>query len=126
MRTLCLFPLLLLLGGCPLAECDDSQVLANGGCFVVEPDAAPGPDAGDGDGGADAGDVQRLGLSCTATGQECGGDADFCAVEPGKTDGFCTRTGCKTQPTLCPDGWICLDLSIFDPTLPSLCTPAST
>jgi hypothetical protein len=37
--------------------------------------------------------------------------------------GFCTRTGCDTDPSVCPSGHACVDLSGFGPGLPSICVP---
>ncbi len=121
MRLLLLIPIVFI-AACFANECDENQVYENGGCQVVPPDAGVTPDATDTDGG----DVLRLGTSCTATGNECGGDADYCAIEPGKPAGICTRTGCKEDPSVCPEGWDCTDLSVFLPSLPSICVPGAT
>jgi hypothetical protein len=69
------------------------------------PDAGPstctGPAAGFGD-------------PCTADDQcRCG--KDLCAVIPGETCGFCTRSGCMADPSICPAGWKCFDASAFQP-----------
>ncbi|GEM_PF-5524897 len=68
-------------------------------------------------------DREVLGAPCTdgTTHSDCGCDATYCAVPPGATAGMCTRTGCTDDPSLCPEGYGCLDLSTFQPGLPSLC-----
>lgn len=70
-------------------------------------------------------DQEVLGAPCTdgTTHSDCGCDATYCAVQPGTTEGMCTRTGCTEDPSLCPEGYGCLDLSAFQPGLPSLCQP---
>jgi hypothetical protein len=50
------------------------------------------------------------------------GPANYCAAMPGQTKGYCTAQGCKADPSVCPSGWSCFDLSAFSPTLPSICT----
>ncbi|HOU92050.1 MAG TPA: hypothetical protein PLU22_13455 [Polyangiaceae bacterium] len=70
-------------------------------------------------------DQEVLGAPCAdgTTHSDCGCDATYCAVQPGATEGMCTRTGCVEDPSLCPEGYSCLDLSAFQPGLPSLCQP---
>jgi hypothetical protein len=36
--------------------------------------------------------------------------------------GYCTKAGCKTDPSVCRSGWSCFDLSLFSPDLPAICT----
>lgn len=68
---------------------------------------------------ADA-DVTSLGDACKSD-LDCKGLADFCALQPGAT-GYCTITGCDpTKAGSCPAGFYCLDLTIFDPKLPTIC-----
>ena len=55
---------------------------------------------------------------------DCTCDADFCAAAPGQT-GFCTRTGCDEDPSVCPDGYSCMDLSGFGAGLPHICVLGS-
>jgi hypothetical protein len=67
--------------------------------------------------------------SCNdAFGTDCSADADcsceaasYCAIMPGQSRGYCTATGCKTNPSVCPAGWSCFDLSAFSAGLPALC-----
>jgi hypothetical protein len=70
------------------------------------------------------GDASGFGASCSdgATNGECSCAANYCALMPGQTAGYCTITGCKQNPGLCPKGWSCFDLSAFSPSLPSICT----
>ena len=60
---------------------------------------------------------ELLGAPCAdgTTHSDCGCDATYCAVQPGATEGMCTRTGCVEDPSLCPEGYSCLDLSAFQP-----------
>ncbi len=92
-----------------------------------EPDSDGGVSGGDGDGDASGGvctlpggDEQGFGVPCTSDAQ-CTCYASFCSMQPGAKSGICTVKGCKTNPSLCPDGWSCLDLSIFGAGLPSVC-----
>jgi len=112
------------------------------GC-VAKPVDAGFPDAGFQDAGdagadADAGDEADSGEPdtgvcadpgygdvCTATGPgpECPCEANFCALQPGSSAGFCTRTHCLPPDPECPDGYTCMDLSALAPELGSLCVP---
>jgi hypothetical protein len=51
----------------------------------------------------------------------CSAPTDYCAVMPGQPAGYCTKKGCSDDPTVCPGGWSCFDLSRFDPGAPSIC-----
>jgi hypothetical protein len=53
---------------------------------------------------------------------DCTCEADYCALMPGQTEGFCTVTGCVDDPDACPAGWECFDLSAFVPGL-NFCNP---
>jgi hypothetical protein len=55
------------------------------------------------------------------THRDCGCGADYCAIQPGQSSGYCTATGCTQDPTVCPANWGCFDLSGFDPSAPSIC-----
>lgn len=122
-----------LLAGCDVSrKCDPGEVFRDGYCFRSAGDAAaaavdgPATDAARTDGGEDGGAcgsdaaVPGLGAAC-ARSEDCTCTASYCAVMPGATTGFCTLTGCKDMPALCPAGYSCFDLSVFDPTLPSFC-----
>jgi hypothetical protein len=72
---------------------------------------------GDADGGGDAGDAgdtesaSNLGAPCTADGDECAGrEYDYCALQPGATDGYCTMQNCAQDPDDCPAPYRCCDL----------------
>jgi hypothetical protein len=70
---------------------------------------------------ADTGAITGLGDPCK-TNTECKATADYCAVQPPATTGYCTITGCDPKvPASCPSGYYCFDLSIFDPKLPKMC-----
>ncbi|MDB4973936.1 MAG: hypothetical protein JWN48_2277 [Myxococcaceae bacterium] len=67
------------------------------------------------------GDAEGWGAPCTES-SECTCAAAYCALQPGKTVGYCSKTGCKTAPDLCPVDWTCFDISQFAPGQPSVCT----
>lgn len=99
---------------------------------VVPPKPPTDPDAGTPDGDADGGDgtpttcslpggdAQGFGVTCT-TDAQCTCEANYCSLQPGAKSGICTLTGCKANASICPSGWSCLDLSIFQAGLPSVC-----
>lgn len=123
----CLFATVGLLAACADdAECDDGQVLEENRC-VEENSGSAGSagtsTAGTGSGAGGAG-ADMFGATCTddETHAECGGNATYCAIQPGQSEGYCTATGCVEDPSVCPDGWGCLNLAAFDPSLPSVCT----
>jgi hypothetical protein len=107
-------------------SCDPGQVMQFNVCFpgLVDgglPDvggAAPAtcrppviPDGGD-DMCTDK--TSGFGEPCSADSQcRCG--KDLCAIIPGETCGFCTRSGCLADPSICPGGWMCYDASAFQP-----------
>lgn len=129
------------------AECSEGQTLTDGACVPsgaagTGASSATGGSAGMGGSGGIAGSAGIAGSSGSSSGgsagactdfdfgqacsdsqthSDCGCAADYCAVQPGHTSGFCTATGCKEDPSVCKAGWTCLDLSAFDPTLPSIC-----
>jgi hypothetical protein len=41
---------------------------------------------------------------------------------PGQAQGVCTLDGCKADPSICPSGYSCFDLSVFGAELPAICT----
>ncbi|MFO0729042.1 MAG: hypothetical protein U1E65_35005 [Myxococcota bacterium] len=77
-------------------------------------------------GGADAGTSMSgdagssFGIACTDD-AGCGGATSYCAKQPGASEGYCTATGCTSAPAVCPTGWSCFDLSVFQPGAPSIC-----
>jgi hypothetical protein len=54
----------------------------------------------------------HFGDVCAGDG-DCAAPTDFCAKYSTDPTGYCTRTGCLTDASLCPDGWSCLDLSMY-------------
>jgi hypothetical protein len=111
--------LLLLAGppGCqPDVRCDEGQVYQRGACVVVDAGAPEETDAC-----TDAGHT-HYGDPCTEH-AACPCPTNWCAVMPGASTGVCTHTGCLDDPGLCPADWSCLDLSVFQPDLPSICVP---
>jgi hypothetical protein len=94
--------------------CDPDQTYSSskGVCFAVD---APPPTA-------DANPAfAHFGDTC-ATNPECALPTAFCVVLPGAASGYCTAIGCLADPTVCPIGWGCADLSVYGPDLPSICT----
>jgi hypothetical protein len=80
-----------------------------------EPEPEPTPDAG-----TQCAD-EGFGTPCEDD-SACTCAANYCALMPGQTAGYCTKTGCKEDASLCPSGSSCFDLSLFSPGLPSICT----
>lgn len=121
-----LVALTLAVSACGSSDCDPGQTYRDGLCYP-DPDAAEvagAADAGTSDAGAAdaaAAPFAHYGDVCAET-AECQAPSNYCAVQPGEDDGYCTHTGCVEDAAVCPDDWSCLDLSVFDPTLPSLCT----
>jgi hypothetical protein len=102
-------------------------------------EAAPPPvttrDAGVADAGGDAasgspaaggcvlagGDALGFGAPCRED-AECTCAADYCALMPGQSKGYCSKTGCDVTPSVCPTDYSCLDLSKFVAGQPAICT----
>jgi hypothetical protein len=105
------------LGACSLDQpCDRDQELRNGYCQPVDAGAPPA-DAADSEAGA------AFGQPCTPTGMECSAPANYCAVQPGQSAGFCTSFGCDLDPSICPNAWSCMDLTPFG-LAAHMCTPS--
>ena len=95
-----------------------------------EPVAEPQPiDAGapmsTPDGGASActlpgGDEAGFGAACKSS-ADCTCAASYCALQPGQSTGYCSKTGCSPDARECPSGWSCFDLSRFVPGQPAFC-----
>ena len=111
----------MLLSGCS-DECDPGWEIKNHECVRVAAADAGGDAAGDGGDAASQCTMSQLGVTCWQT-EECTCDTDLCAAQPGM-QGFCTRTGCLQDATVCPSGWTCMDLSSMDPSWPSICVQA--
>ena len=60
-----------------------------------------------------------FGAAC-ATNAECGGDTDYCAVQPGAA-GYCTASGCDADASICPTDWTCFNVGQFAPGEPWVC-----
>jgi hypothetical protein len=118
-------------------QCDPGWEIKNHECVrsaVADASAdagATGADAADDGTQEDAGDdgdaasqctASQLGVTCMQN-SECTCDTSFCAAQPGMV-GFCTRTGCLQDASVCPTGWSCMDLASFGEGLPSICIPA--
>lgn len=107
--------------GLPLANC-----LFTFGDELASPPTAIESDAGTtaapgGDAGTCALPDDGWGATCKTDG-DCPCGANYCALMPGQSSGYCTKTGCKADPSLCPSGWSCFDLSLFAADLPAICT----
>lgn len=69
------------------------------------------------------GDADGFGAPCDDTVQhtDCPCRANYCSKSPFDSQGYCSITGCKEDPSLCPAGYRCLDISQFAPGQPSVC-----
>lgn len=108
--------------GIPLANC----LFEFGAPIAPEPSTrdagATTSDAGAGGSCTLAGgDAQGFGAACSSN-ADCSCAASYCALQPGQSKGYCTKTGCSTDESLCPSGWSCFDLSRFAPGQPAICT----
>jgi len=106
------------------ATCDPDQRFTNGLCLPKASQAATPNDAGsDGDTPktctADAAATGQFGKTCAAH-ADCDCPAPVCAVQPGQKQGYCTQI-CPNDPSVCPAGFRCVDLSAVDPSYPSTC-----
>ena len=108
--------------------CDPGQVYQDGVCLGAQytSSGTSGAAGASGDastaGSAGAPSVGEFGTVCTDA-EGCAEPAPYCAIQLGQTEGFCTMTGCIEQPTVCPGGWDCVDLSVFREDLPAICYP---
>jgi hypothetical protein len=101
------------IGGCAEENlCDPDQTLSKGVCY--------GPDAATPTVDADP-MFAHFGDVCTES-PECALPTAFCLIVPGAPSGYCTAVGCLADPTVCPAGWGCVDLSMYGPGLPSVCS----
>lgn len=113
------------------ATCDPGYEVIDGSCVAVAP--PPPPPTGEGGAGGAPDDPSVCDETRPATGTfgatcmdgvnhtDCACPAPICAVQPGMTSGFCTQIHCDADPSLCPSGWSCFDLSAIDPSYPSTC-----
>jgi len=100
-------------------RCDPDQRYSYGLCYQIDAAVAPGPDSGSGSGSGDP--YAHFADVCAGDG-DCAAPTDFCAKYPSDPTGYCTRTGCLDDMTRCPSGWGCLDLTVYLPGLPAICT----
>lgn len=70
---------------------------------------------------ASGGDARGYGAPCKAQ-MDCSCEANYCALMPGQSEGYCTTTECTMASKACPSGWSCFDLSRFAPGQPAICT----
>lgn len=86
--------------------CDRDQRYSHGLCYDLPVDAAIDADP-------------HFGAPCTDS-TSCAAPTDFCLPPPGGI-AYCTRSGCLADPTMCPTGWTCVDLSVYQAGLPAVC-----
>jgi hypothetical protein len=102
--------------------CDPGQVIQDRLCI-----AGPKPDAEAPDVETVDGEIEDVvseapappgmfGKTCMTAGDsaECAAPAPYCAIAPNATVGYCTAIDCKTDPTICPLGWSCFDVTVIN------------
>jgi hypothetical protein len=120
--------------GCSVEPCPDGQRKDDTGFCVVEAGSEPGGEGGAagaepatggvvGEGGAGTCENPSAFEDPCMTSADCRCEVNYCALQPGASEGICTRTGCVEDPSVCPSNLICFDLSVFDSSLPSICVP---
>jgi hypothetical protein len=112
--------------GLPIANCKfmfGDAVMQPPAVVAAADGGASAPDGGGSAGSCSlaGGDADGFGASCQDA-TDCSCKADYCALMPGQRQGVCTVQGCKADPSICPSGYSCFDLSAFGPSLPSICT----
>ncbi len=113
--------------GCSGDRCGPDMELTDGGCV---PAALPAPSADKArepttdEPTADETDDpvgEGLGLVCLED-ADCPADFDLCMRSPFDAEGYCSSRDCVVRAKeACPAGYHCMDLSIFDPGLPTAC-----
>jgi hypothetical protein len=111
-------------GGCtPPHHCDPGQIDMGYACYSP-------PDAGASDSGGGMVDVippdsvmctdqyTGFGYACNAA-TDCPCGLDFCVIFGGQT--YCTKTGCQDDPSVCPQGYTCVDFGAYSPGLGPTC-----
>ncbi|MGA7742317.1 MAG: hypothetical protein ABSF35_13030 [Polyangia bacterium] len=107
LATVAAFSLAALVSACSEDHpCSADEEFRGGYCYPT--DAGQPTDASAG-GADDGGGGGTFGQTC-ATAADCAAPASFCAPSPLL---YCTAFGCDTDPTVCPAGWTCLDLTNF-------------
>jgi len=133
MLTHRLFPLLALLAAASTWHCGDrcGDLRRDGDrCIAREASVASTSDADAGasdgasaadSGAADHSAIRGLGALCSVP-AHCSEEADYCAMQPGASSGYCSISGCQPgDPASCPAGYYCFDLSVFAAGLPTFC-----
>jgi len=131
--SLALLALALDLAGCLGSRCSPGQVLFEGMCRAPRPvdaradasDGASRRDAAprqDGEAGA-APSISGLGDLCGSS-RPCTGEANYCVLQLGATEGYCSLRDCQLAPDDCPAGYTCRDLTQFMPGFPLFCSRA--
>lgn len=117
--------------GCLGERCSEQQVLVEGMCRA-DPSAdgrAPTRDGGPVRDGAPAADGDSgsgrppsgLGEVCSGA-RPCEGEASYCVLQLGQTEGYCSLRDCTVAPESCPAGYVCRDLTQFMPGFPLFCS----
>jgi hypothetical protein len=110
------------LDGCG-ERCEPGYTLDHHICYENVASAGAAGDTGTaGAPSCDDPSASTFGAECRLE-SECTCDSDFCAANPGSV-GFCTRSGCDTDPSVCPAGYSCMDLSAIAAGLPAICVPS--
>jgi hypothetical protein len=111
--------------GCDLSQhCDPGQLYKDNACFDVRDAGAGDPDgssadvAGGDDGAASCSAYKGFGDACTVVSQ-CSCGLDSCNTF--MNSNYCTHSHCLANPSICPAGWTCMDVSAFDPATGSIC-----
>lgn len=104
----------------PERRCDEGYVFDTGQCLRAQPDAGGSNDTMAADVGITFGTACKDGVNHSDCQSET---TSVCLIPPGATEGQCSQIGCDTNPAVCPTGWNCFDLSIFQPGAPFGCVP---
>ena len=100
------------LAGCG-EKCDPGYHIEESICYVDVAAAAGAAGAAGAPAAPSCDDpsIETFGAVCYSD-ADCVCDSDFCAGYPGQA-GICTLRGCGTDPSICPSGYSCMDLSTF-------------
>jgi hypothetical protein len=115
--------------GTPLPASDAGMATATRDAGSAYPGADAAIDASPtGEGGTamctlSGADARGFGAPCndTTNHSDCPCAASYCSKSPFDAQGYCSVTGCKENPSLCPTGWTCFDVSLFAPGQPAVC-----
>ncbi|MDX2023659.1 MAG: hypothetical protein SF187_25700 [Deltaproteobacteria bacterium] len=115
MKAMVVIGVLLSFAACKPEPCDPGYELRDGVCWLPVPVGDAGTDT------AAAGPT--FGSSCSdgVGHSDCASPANVCLIQPGQPTGFCSAVGCDQNPSLCPAGWACFDLSQIQPGAPWGC-----